>query len=394
MAHRKTYQKPEPTEENGQWKIRYRVPIEQSDGSIRREQKTKCLGSVAEMTLNQARKERDHILQPINDVAPGIEHTGKAMRLLVARWRQAIKPSLKYSTQQSYEWALKRIMPAFEGSVLGSIGKVDIQSFLTDSAKNLAPESVRDLRARLRGLFSIAEDWGWIARGTNPAAGRFRLMERVAKRPRVLLWPKQFWAFAAHLKQPYRTIVILAVLGGLRRGELACLRWSDNPEAGKLVVDEAVYWGNADEENNLPYWRLGTPKTAKSCREVSIGEIAQKALDEWKPAAMFRGKDDFMFAIRTNNPIDLHTAAARHLKPAAKAEGLPSVSWHDLRHTYTTWGRLAGMQPEIMRDQLGHSSVLITLDTYSHVNQTEERASAVAMIDKYAMTNNASNRVM
>src|SRR3990167_4955917 len=59
MAQRKTYQKSEPTEENGQWKIRYRVPIEQSDGSIRRVQKTKCLGSVSGMTLSQARKERD-----------------------------------------------------------------------------------------------------------------------------------------------------------------------------------------------------------------------------------------------------------------------------------------------------------------------------------------------
>ena len=64
------------------------------------------------------------------------------------------------------------------------------------------------------------------------------------------------------------------------------------------------------------------------------------------------------------------------------------MSWHDLRHTYTTWGRLAGIQPEIMRDQLGHASVMITLDTYSHVNQPEQRASAVALIEKYAMTPN------
>ena len=46
------------------------------------------------------------------------------------------------------------------------------------------------------------------------------------------------------------------------------------------------------------------------------------------------------------------------------------------------------MQPEIMRDQLGHSSVLITLDTYSHVNQTEQRVNAVALIEKYAMPTN------
>jgi integrase len=171
--------------------------------------------------------------------------------------------------------------------------------------------------------------------------------------------------------------VILAVLTGPRRGELAALRWRDNAEAGKLLVDEAVYFGNADEERGLPYWRLGTPKTRKSHREVALGPMAQQAIHEWRsarwpstgsPMARFTGPDDFMFAIRTNTPIDLHTAVNRYLEPAAKAAGVPVVSWHDLRHTYTTWGGLVNVRPEIMRDQLGHSSVLMTLDVYSHVN--------------------------
>jgi len=57
------------------------------------------------------------------------------------------------------------------------------------------------------------------------------------------------------------------------------------------------------------------------------------------------------------------------------------VSWHDFRHTYATWGRLAGMKAETMRDQLGHSSVLTTLDIYSHAqDQTVE----AALIEQYA----------
>lgn len=387
MARRKTYQKPEPRKENGQWKIRYRAPVEQPDGSIRREQRTKCLGDVAEMNLSQARKERDRFLGPINDVTPGVEHGRKTMRDLVTRWQDAVNPMLKFSTQLSYQWALKRILPAFGGSVLNTIGRADVQSFLTDAARSLAPESVRDLRARLRGLFSVAEDWDWITHGTNPAAGRLRLPERVPKYPRVVLWPDQFRALVTHLKQPYRTIVILAVLGGLRRGELAALRWSDNPEAGKVVVDEAVYWGKADKARGLRSWRVNTPKTASSRREVAIGPLAQQAIHEWRGRAKFTGPADFMFAIRTNTPPDLHTAVERHLAPAAVKAKVPAVSWHDLRHTYTTWGRLAGMKPEIMRDQLGHSSVLMTLDVYSHANQAKERAGEVAMIEQYATAN-------
>jgi integrase len=399
MARRKTYQKPEPTEENGLWKIRYRAPVEQPEGTIRRQQRTKCLGFVSEMTLSEARKERDRFLQPINDVAVGVEHGRKTMAMLVAQWTAAVKPTLKFSTQTSYDWALKRILPAFGGSILNTIGRAEVQVFLTGAGKSLSPESVRDLRRCLRGLFGVAEEWGWIGNG-NPAGGRVRLPERAAERPKVVLWPEQFRALAGHLRQPYRAIVILAVLGGLRRGELAALRWNDNLEPGKVVVDEACYWGKADKQQKLKSWRISTPKTTKSRREVAIGLIAQQAINEWrsatwpstgKPMARFTDRDDFMFAIRKNTPIDLHTAVGRHLKAAAEAAKVPVVSWHDLRHTYTTWGRLAGMKPEIMRDQLGHSSVLMTLDVYSHANQTKERVGEVAMIEQYAMT---SNQVM
>ena len=88
-----------------------------------------------------------------------------------------------------------------------------------------------------------------------------------------------------------------------------------------------------------------------------------------------------MFGIRTNSPFDLHTAAARHLKPAATREGVPVVSWHDLRHTYATWGRRTGIKPEAMRDHLGHTSVRMTLDVYGHA---QDVAGEGAIIEQYA----------
>lgn len=109
--------------------------------------------------------------------------------------------------------------------------------------------------------------------------------------------------------------------------------------------------------------------------------MTEHAIEEWRSKARFTGPDDFMFGIRTNTPIDLHTAVARHLKPAAVRIGVQVVSWHDLRHTYTTWGRRAGIKAETMRDQLGHSSVLMTLDVYSHA---QDRTGEVAMIEEYA----------
>jgi integrase len=378
MARRRRGQFPEPKKENGQWKIRYWTDQAQPDGSIRRVRKTKCLGLTDQMTLTEARKEASRFLQPINDVEEGTEHTGKTMEQLIARWRKAVKPAFKLSTQLSYEWALKRIGAAVAKSPLAAISKAEVQAFLTTAGRALSSESVRDLRARLRGVLSVAEEWGWIRPGANPARGELRLPPRELARPRRVLSPVEFQRLLIALRQPYGTIVLLAVLAGLGRGELAALRWGDI-RPGEIVIDEAVYNG-----------QLGSPKTPKSKREVSIGPMTQQAIEQWRKMARFKGPNDFMFGIRTNTPIDLHTAVARHIKPAALRIGISAISWHDLRHTYTTWGRRAGIKAETMRDQLRHSSVLMTLDVYSHA---QDRVGEAKLIENYAW-NDEAHRVV
>lgn len=321
------------------------------------------------MTFREAQKEAQKFLQPINDVEEGIEHAEKTMNQLITQWREAIKPNLKRSTQESYEWAFKRIERAFGRWRVAEIEKADVQAFLTNASEALSGKSVRNLRAHLSGVLSAAEDWGWIRKGGNPAKGRLRLPEAIQVRVKRVLRPNDFQKLLMVLAQPYRTLVLLAVLSGLRKGELAALRWEDL-QPGHVIVDEAVYRGD-----------LGTPKTRKSRRPASIGPITEAALKEWRQMAEFTGPKDFVFAIRTNTPIDLHNAVARHIKPACVKLGIPEVSWHDLRHTYTTWGRKAGIQAESMRDQLGHASVLMTLDVYSHVDNRDAMA---ARIEQYA----------
>ena len=110
---------------------------------------------------------------------------------LISHWRQAVKPTLKLSTQRSYEWAFKRIIPRFGKKALSRIGKAEIQSFLTASGRNLSGKSIRDLRCWLRALLSFAVEWQWIE--VNPAAGRLRLPEAIPVRPKVILKPEDFW---------------------------------------------------------------------------------------------------------------------------------------------------------------------------------------------------------
>ena len=287
---------------------------------------------------------------------------------LIQRWRDAIAPNLKRSTCESYEWAFKRIQPAFGPVKVSELERTDVQQFLTDAGQTLAPESVHDLRARLRGLLSLAVEWGWIDR--NPAGGRLRLPKRRPVRQKHVLTPAQFWLLMEALPQPYNVVICLAVLSGLRKGELEALRWIDIL-AKAITVDEATYRGTLD-----------SPKTERSTRTVAIGPMARQALEEWRRMAKFTGENDFVFSIRTNSPINLKNAVERHVKPACRLLGIPVVSWHDLRHTYTTWGRRAGVRAESMRDQLGHASVQTTLDIYAHVDSQDGVAEA---IEAYSM---------
>ena len=372
MARRRRGQFPEPKKENGQWKIRYYTDQAQPDGSIRRVRKTKCLGRVDQMTSREAKKEAQRFLQPINDVEPSAENTEKTMDELIQQWRSSVKANLKPSTQESYEWAFKRLSGQFGRWPVAEIGKADVQRFLTDAGQKLAPESVHDLRNRLSGLLTAAEDWGWIPHGANPARGRLRLPERSGRRKKRILEPKQAQNLTLALPPPYNTIVALALFSGLRKGEIAALRWNDITLM-HVEVDEAVYRG-----------KLGSPKSRKSRRRVAIGRGLSEVLEAWRKQAKFTGADDFVFGIRTNSPIDLHNVIARHIKPTCVKLGLPLVSWHDFRHTYTTWARRAGVNAETMRDQLGHSSVKITLDIYSHLDDREKDA---ALIEGYGWVN-------
>lgn len=269
------------------------------------------------------------------------------------------------STQANYEWAFARAGKVFGRLPVSDLAKEDIQAFLTAAARGLSPESVRDLRSRLRGLLFLGEEWGWIRPGTNPATGRFRLPSRVPVRDRRIPSPHEFRQLVNALHQPYRAIVGLAGLSGLRRGELAALRWNDIG-LDTVRVDEAVYRG-----------RLGKPKTPKSRRTVTVPRKAIELLEDWKTRSRFTGPDDFAFSMRTNSPIDLNRVLERVIKPVAEGLGLPRFSWHTFRHAYTTWGRKAGVEAEVMRDQVGHTSVLMTQDVYSHLEDGEGAAAKI-----------------
>ena len=143
--------------------------------------------------------------------------------------------------------------------------------------------------------------------------------------------------------------------GLLRKGELSGLKWRDVQE-GFVAIWRSVVRGVE-----------GPAKTEGSETTVPIGPRTQKALAAWRRATRFDKADDYVFALRTPTPCNLDRVATKVLKPAGRKIGVEPLSWHDLRDTFCTLGRQAGIAPEVMQRLMRHKDIRTTLEIYSHV---------------------------
>jgi integrase len=172
------------------------------------------------------------------------------------------------------------------------------------------------------------------------------------------------------------TPVLLAVTTGLRRGEVLGLRWRDLDLAtGRASVRQTVGDVLVDGKHAAV---IGEPKTARGRRTVELRARTVAALRRHK-LAQYTGpgyvSQDLVFSYPDGSP--LHPAAFRmQFSRAVAKSGLPMIRFHDLRHTYATIRLANGDSPKAVQESLGHSSVSITLDTYSHVMPGMQRDDA------------------
>jgi integrase len=150
--------------------------------------------------------------------------------------------------------------------------------------------------------------------------------------------------------------------------EALSLRWqSIDLYAGNIQVTENCYKLHGQ-------YIIKEPKTASSKRLVTLPTSLKLMLLEYKSnqAELFDklGKPmesrDFVFSNLNGQPIDPYTVS-HAFQDAITNAGLPHIRIHDLRHTHATIMLKAGVHPKVVSERLGHASIAITLDTYSHV---------------------------
>jgi integrase len=134
-------------------------------------------------------------------------------------------------------------------------------------------------------------------------------------------------------------------------------------------------------------WSLAPTKTGRN-RLVPLPAFAVEVLREHRRAqaveilAAGEGytRQEFMFASKIGTPLDLSTLTAEHFRPILKRAKLPRVRLYDLRHSCATLLFAQGVPAKIVQERLGHSTIALTLDTYTHVLPGMQ-ASAAATLD-------------
>ena len=192
---------------------------------------------------------------------------------------------------------------------------------------------------------------------------------RVPKKEITPLSPVQARVFLeAARADRLEALYVLAVHTGMRQGELFNLRWDDvDLERGVLRVK-------------------GT-KTARSRRTVKLSETAIEALtghltrqlEEIDRVGSLWRENGLVFATGIGTPLNRHNVTQRSFKPLLERAGLPQIRFHDLRHTCATILLSRGVHAKFVQELLGHATIAITLDTYSHVLPGMGGGTAAAM---------------
>ena len=216
------------------------------------------------------------------------------------------------------------------------------------------------IRTALSKVLQEAVACGYIE--NNPAHG-ISVGDRQPKRERLYLLPQQVRTLLDGLSEPCRTLVLVAVLTGLRIGELLALRWKRVDFLASVIqVRETVYEGT-----------FGTPKTRSSKRDVPLSQSVRDALLAHRVRSARTEPDALVFATRKQTPLNPRNLLNRVLRPACKALDLPAVSWHSFRHTHATLLSESGESLKTAQAILGHSDLETTLNIYTHAIPDSQR---------------------
>ena len=293
------------------------------------------------------------------------------------------KTNLALNTITNYKSRIEtHIIPYMGNMQLSKIKVLDVQNFYYHLINSdLKPNSAKRIILVLSKCLSYAKKMNLI----NSVPCDIEFFKEV-KDNKIKAWNEdQLIFFIDEIRGSYLYItIILAAFTGMRIGELCGLRWKNvDLENNRIKICEQTL----NDKINKSLVHTSILKTSRSNRTITIPEFLKLELKNIKP--LKNSDNKFVLLSRENkmcNPrnlsMDFTKKLVKYVEPKEKdlyPIQLPKISFHDFRHTHATILLLHGENIKVISDRLGHESVKITLDTYSHVLPSMEEHTALLL---------------
>ncbi|MCL6516588.1 site-specific integrase [Alicyclobacillus sp.] len=332
-------------------------------------------------TVHGTKKDAERYLTGIlrdRDLGLAIEDSRLTLQQYMEKWLvEVAKQRVSERVFTDYCKTISRhVYPAIGDKRLSQLKPLDIQMLINDMSQRGIIRTTRYTHMILNQALKQAVKWGMIPR--NPAE-MVNLPKERRNEMRVMSKDEAKRFLDAAMHDQYYALFALLITSGLRPAEAYGLKWDDvDLRAGKIRIQRSL-------ERRDRVWYLKEPKTPQSRRTVPLPHDVVDALKQYRLEQEQRklkaGENyheyGFVFTSENGEPIHHHNLVKRHFKPILRAAGLPEdIRLYDLRHTCATLLLLAGENPKIVSERLGHSSVTMTLDRYSHVLPDMQKSAA------------------
>jgi integrase len=303
---------------------------------------------------------RDYHQNAINQLRLGMLPKDDSITVseFMANYMETVgKHTLRPRTQEMQEVFVRvHINPALGRIKLKDLRPDQVQSFYSQKiSSGLSKRTVQLLHVTLRTALKQAVRWGLVARNVTDLVQA----PRPIKKAPTFFTKEQLNTFLASVRgHKWYLIYLLLVYGGFREGEVLGIHVEDCDMVNRVInVRHAVITLKSGIT-------LTEPKTQSSKRAVTLPKVVYEELK--KHLEQLERNQGLIFTTSTGSPISPRNFI-RHFKTALKAAGLPDIRVHDLRHSHASLLLASGVNPKLVQERLGHASITLTLNTYSHV---------------------------